>query len=52
MMQLQVERLDSPRTFSFRLERAEDIARQNGKRFVDGKIVPLWAGETDLHCFE
>lgn len=51
-VRLQVDRLDSARTFEFRLERAEDIARQNGKRFLDGKIVPLWAGKRDLHCFE
>jgi C-terminal processing protease CtpA/Prc len=52
VMHLQVDRLGSPRTFEFRLERAEDIARQNDKRFLDGKIVPLWASEKDLHCFQ
>ena len=52
LMNLQVDRLGSARTFEFRLERAEDIARQNGKRFLDGKIVPLWADEKNLHCFQ
>jgi C-terminal processing protease CtpA/Prc len=52
LMNLQVDRLGSARTFEFRLERAADIARQNGKRFLDGKVVPLWASEKDLHCFQ
>jgi C-terminal processing protease CtpA/Prc len=52
LMNLQVDRLGSARTFEFRLERAEDIARQNGKRFLDGKVVPLWASEKDLRCFQ
>ena len=38
--------------FEFRLEKAEDIARRNGKRFLDGEIVPLWVSEKDLHCFQ
>jgi len=52
VMHLQVDRMGSLRSFEFRLERAGDIARQNGKRFVDAKIVPLWASKKDLHCFE
>ena len=52
LMHLQVDRLGSARIFEFRLEGAADIARQNGKRFLDGKVVPLWASEKDLRCFQ
>jgi len=52
VMHLQVDRLGAAKTFEFSLERAEDIARQNGKRFLDGQMVPLWASEKDLHCFQ
>jgi C-terminal processing protease CtpA/Prc len=37
VMHLQVDRLGSGKTFDFRLERTEDIAHQNGKRFRDGE---------------
>lgn len=50
-MHLQVERLGSPKSFDFRLERAEEIARANGNRLVNGQIVPAWVGKEYLHCF-
>jgi S1-C subfamily serine protease len=50
-MSLEIDRLGSRKTFEFRLESAGEIARQNGKRFVDGRLVPIWAVEPDLHCF-
>lgn len=51
MMHLQIDRLGLVKTFDFRLEKAEDIARQNDKRFLDGQIVPMWVSEEGLHCF-
>ncbi len=48
---LQIERLGMAKNIEFRLEKADDIARQNGKRFVGDQLVPLWASERDLHCF-
>jgi hypothetical protein len=51
MMHLQIDRVGSLKNINFRLEKAEDIARENGKRFVNGEIVPLWANDKDLHCF-
>lgn len=48
---LQVERLGSLKSFDFRLERAEEIARANGYRFVSGQVVPAWVSEEYLHCF-
>jgi C-terminal processing protease CtpA/Prc len=48
---LQIERLGSMKTVDFRMEKAEGIARQNGKRFIDGQLVPLWASDQYLHCF-
>jgi S1-C subfamily serine protease len=48
---IQIKRLDSEKEFRIRLERGEDIARRNGKRIVDGQVVPIWATNADLHCF-
>lgn len=50
-MHLQVNRAGSLRTFDFHLDRAGEIARKNGKRFVDGQLVPSWASDEYLHCF-
>lgn len=50
-VRLQIERLGLSRTFEIHLEKAGEVARRNGKRFVDGQIVPIWATHTDLHCF-
>jgi S1-C subfamily serine protease len=50
-MHLEIERLGMPKHIAFRLEKAEDIARQNGKRFVADQLVPSWASERDIHCF-
>lgn len=49
-MHLQIDRLGSSRTFEIHLEKAGDVARRNGKRFVDDQIVPIWATDTDLPC--
>ncbi len=50
-MHLEIERLGMAKNMAFRLEKAEDIARQNGKRFVADQLVPSWTREVDLHCF-
>ena len=50
-IRLQIDRLGSTRTFDMHLAKAEDVARQNGKRFVKGKLVPIWVTDADLHCF-
>ncbi|HTF63198.1 MAG TPA: hypothetical protein VK638_10850 [Edaphobacter sp.] len=51
IMHLQIDWLGLVKTFAFRLEKAEDIARHNGKQFVDGQIVLLGPSERDMHCF-
>jgi S1-C subfamily serine protease len=51
MMRLQIDRLGATKTFDFGLEKAGEIARQNGKRIVDGHPVPIWAAAGDVHCF-
>jgi C-terminal processing protease CtpA/Prc len=51
LMRIQIDRLGSKKTVDFRLERAEEVARQNGKRFVGDQIVPSWTTEENLHCF-
>lgn len=50
-MRLQIDRLGTVKKFEIKLEKAGEVARQNGQRFVDGQIVPIWATDTDLHCF-
>lgn len=48
-MLLQIDRLGSVKFFD--LKRAQDIARQNKKRFVNGQLVPIWVSDKYLHCF-
>jgi C-terminal processing protease CtpA/Prc len=50
-MRLEIDRVGSRKTFEIQLEKAEDVARQNGKRFVEGKLVPIWSTDAELHCF-
>jgi hypothetical protein len=52
VIHLAVERLGVRKTLKFQLERADKIARQNGKRFVGAKIVPFWANDKDVSCFD
>jgi len=47
-MRLQIDRLGTARTFEFHLEKAAEIARQNGQRIVDGHLVPMWATGQDV----
>ena len=48
---VQIDRLGSVKFFDVYLERARDIARQNEKRFVGVRLVPLWLSDGYLHCF-
>jgi len=50
-MRLKIDRLGTVRTFEFRLEKASDVARQSGRRLVDGHLVPSGIADTDVHCF-
>lgn len=50
-MRLQIDRLGSTKVFDFYAEKARDIAHQNGKRFVNGQLVPIWVNDEYLHCF-
>ncbi|MFZ0594004.1 MAG: PDZ domain-containing protein [Bryobacteraceae bacterium] len=50
-MHLLVDRLGVQKILDFRLEKAEEIARQNAKRFANCQIVPAWVSEKYLHCF-
>jgi hypothetical protein len=51
-MTLSIERAGVRRTFSFDIERADDVLRDNHFRVADGKIVPSWVPENYLLCFE
>jgi dipeptidyl aminopeptidase/acylaminoacyl peptidase len=51
LIRVETDRLGSPRTFEFRLEKALEIARQNGWRLTNGRLIPLWATGQDSGCF-
>jgi predicted metalloprotease with PDZ domain len=51
VMHLRVDRAGTIRNFDFMLERASDVAAQNGQRLVAGGVVPLGVRDEDLHCF-
>lgn len=48
---LTFESFGSVKTVEFRLEKAGEIARENGQRFVGSQLVPAWVTEEDLPCF-
>lgn len=50
-IQLRVDRLGSIKVFQIRFQRAADVARENGRRFLHGRLVPIWAKGSELHCF-
>ena len=49
---LTIARGEGPRTFSFALEQAATVLRENQKQVVNGKRVPLWLPEKYLPCYE
>lgn len=51
-MALIVDRAGTPKRFSFELERAATVLRENQMQMVDGWMVPLWAPAKYLYCFE
>lgn len=51
-MTLAIERAGVRKTFSFELAQAATVLRDNGHRVVNDKIVPDWASEKYLPCFE
>ncbi len=50
-MQLEIERLGLVRTFRFTFEKASEVALQNGWRLEGGRLIPLWADQSDPLCF-
>ncbi len=50
-IQLRVDRLGSIKVFQIRFQRAAGVARENGRRFVNDRIVPIWAKDSELKCF-
>jgi predicted metalloprotease with PDZ domain len=52
LMHLRTDRLGVIRSVEFGLEKASEIARLNGLRFVNDHTVPIWATEQDLRCFQ
>jgi PDZ domain len=51
LIRLKTDRLLSLRTVEFRLEKASEIARQNGWRLANGRLIPLWAIGQNSRCF-
>jgi S1-C subfamily serine protease len=49
---LKIARGTTPRTFAFALEKSSAVLRENGKKVVNGKIVPLWLPDEYLVCWE
>jgi predicted metalloprotease with PDZ domain len=48
---LLIDRAGVTKTFSFELEQAAMVLRDNDKRLVRGTLVPLWVSEEYLPCF-
>lgn len=51
-MRLTIERASIRKTFSFELAQAATVLRENHWQVRNGKLVPLWAPEKYLNCFE
>ena len=51
-MVLTISRAGKQKTFSFTLEKASDVLRENRWQVKDGRIVPLWVQDQYLPCFE
>lgn len=51
-MTLTIERASIRKTFSFELAQAATVLRENQWQVRNGKLVPLWAPEKYLTCFE
>ena len=51
-MALIVDRAGVRATFSFDLEQASAVLHDNSLQMVDGWMVPLWAPERYVYCFE
>ena len=50
-MILVVDRAGVTKTFTFELEQAATVLRDNNKKLVRGTLVPLWVPEEYLRCF-
>ena len=50
-MRLEIGRLGSIHSSHFTLRKASDIARQNGWRLTEGRLIPEWAAGDDPRCF-
>jgi C-terminal processing protease CtpA/Prc len=51
-MILAVERNGLPQKFSFRLEKASDVLRENGQQIYNGKVIPFGIPQRYLPCFK
>jgi len=50
-MKLVVDRDGVQKTFNFALEKASEVASENGKRRYDGRMIPSAIPDAYLHCF-
>ena len=50
-MALVVDRDGEKKKFVFELGKASDIARENHKRFYQGRMIPASIPDAFLHCF-
>ena len=50
-LSLLIERAGDRKQTSFPLQRASDVLKRNGKKFVNSKILPAWAPDAYQSCF-
>lgn len=51
-MTLVIERAGTRRKFSFELVQATTVLRDNNRKVANGKLVPIWAPDKYLPCFQ
>jgi hypothetical protein len=49
-MRLQVKRVGRLRKFKLETERASDVLRRNGRRILDGRVVPIGVSDEAARC--
>ncbi len=49
---LTISRGEAPKTFTFALEQAAEVLRDNRLKIVNGEMVPLWLPDKYLPCWK
>ena len=43
--------IDPEKTFEFELQKTEELLKQNHEQLVDGRVLPDWVAEEEMHWF-